>query len=95
MIFSPKFTYKLGKFWEKMLHPLSERQLQIIDYVHGYIATHNYPPKICEIQNNLNIKNPGAIHKAFCALEKKGYLIRKKGQHRGLDLTPEAKEALQ
>jgi repressor LexA len=78
-----------------MLHPLSERQTDIITYVRNFIRVRNHPPTICEIQSNLNIKNPGAIHKAFCALEKKGYLVRKKGQHRGLDLTQEAKEHFQ
>jgi repressor LexA len=78
-----------------MLLPLSDRQKQVLCEVLHFIRSHNYPPTIPEIQNSLQIKNPGAVHKNLSALERKGYIIRKKGQHRGLDLTPEAKELLQ
>ena len=78
-----------------MLHPLTERQQQVLNEVHSCIKNRNYPPTIPEIQSSLLIKNPGAVSKCFKALEKKGYITRIKGQHRGLDLTQEAKEHLQ
>ena len=78
-----------------MLYPLTDRQKLVLGEVHNFIKSHNYPPTIPEIQNSLLIRNPGAVCKCFKALEKKGYIVRKKGQHRGLDLTPEAKEFLQ
>jgi SOS-response transcriptional repressor LexA len=78
-----------------MLHPLTDRQKLILDEVHSFIKSHNYPPTIPEVQTSLLIKNPGAVCKCFKALEKKGYITRIKGQHRGLDLTLEAKEHLQ
>ena len=78
-----------------MLHPLTDRQKQILDEVNHFIKAHNYPPTIPEIQNSLSINNPGAVCKCFKALEKKGYITRIKGQHRGLDLSPEAKEHFQ
>lgn len=90
----PKFTHK-GKFGENMLLPLTDRQKQVFDEVQSFIKSHNYPPTIPEIQNSLSINNPGAVCKCFKALEKKGYITRIKGQHRGLNLTPEAKEFLQ
>ena len=78
-----------------MLHPLTDRQAQVLNEVRSFIKIHNYPPTIPEIQNSLSINNPGAVAKSFKALEKKGYITRIKGQHRGLDLTHEAKELLQ
>jgi repressor LexA len=79
-----------------MLLPITDRQKSVLECVCRFIRENNYPPTIPEIQNALHVNNPGAVHKAFCALEKKGYLIRKTGMHRGLDLTPEAlKEYLQ
>lgn len=78
-----------------MLLPLSERQKIVFSELQSFIKNNNYPPTIPELQLSLSIKNPGAIHKCFCALEKKGYIRRLKGQHRGLDLTPEAKELFQ
>jgi len=78
-----------------MLLPLTDRQNEVFHEVRNFICTKNYPPTITEIQSSLKINNPGAVCKCFKALEKKGYIIRKKGQHRGLDLTEEAKELLQ
>jgi len=78
-----------------MLLPLSERQERTLHIIWEFIQKKNYPPTIPEVQEILNINNPGAVHKAFKALEKKGYMTRVKGMHRGLDLTKEAKEKLQ
>lgn len=78
-----------------MLLPLSPKQEQIFRTVSSFITEKNYPPTIPEVQRLLDIENPGAIHKCFTALERKGYIVRKKGMHRGLDLTQEAKEMLQ
>jgi repressor LexA len=78
-----------------MLLPLSERQQDTLSVIQDFISSKNYPPTIPEVQSILCIKNPGAVHKCFQALEKKGYITRTRGMHRGLDLTQEAKEILQ
>ena len=73
-----------------MLLPLTDTQNKIFDEVCRYIRDFNYPPNIPELQDTLKISNPGTVHKNFCALEKKGYIIRVKGMHRGFRLTEEA-----
>ena len=78
-----------------MLLPLTDIQSKTFQAIQVFIHTHNYPPTIPEIQNILNVDNPGQVHKIFSALEKKGYIVREKGKHRGLDLSTEAKERLQ
>lgn len=78
-----------------MLLPLTPNQSKVLSCIAKFISTNNFPPTITELQTQLSVKNPGAIHKCFCALERKGYIRRLKGQHRGLDLTPEAKELFQ
>jgi len=79
-----------------MLLPLTDIQKQTFTVIQSFINTNNYPPTIPEIQRLLNVENPGQIHKIFCALENKGYILRpKKGKHRGLEITQEAKEKLQ
>ena len=78
-----------------MLLPLTEIQSKTFRVVSDFIREKNYPPTIPEIQRLISVDNPGQIHKIFTALEKKGYLTREKGRHRGLDLSPEAKEKLQ
>jgi len=78
-----------------MLLPLTDIQSKTFKAIQSFIHTHNYPPTIPEIQDILNVDNPGQVHKIFSALEKKGYIVREKGKHRGLDLSTEAKERLQ
>lgn len=74
-----------------MLLPLSDRQQLILETISEFIVDKNYPPTIPEIQQSLNLQNPGAVHKCLTALERKGYIKRIKGMHRGMDLTEEAK----
>ena len=78
-----------------MLLPLTDIQVKTFQAIKVFIQSNNYPPTIPEIQKVLDIENPGQVHKIFTALEKKGYIIREKGRHRGLDLSKEVKEKLQ
>lgn len=78
-----------------MLLPLTVIQSKTFQAIQDFIRDYNYPPTIPEIQRMLEVDNPGQVHKVFVALERKGYLIRVKGKHRGMDLSPEAKEKLQ
>lgn len=74
-----------------MLLPLTENQITVFKEICAFISTHNYPPTIPEIQELCSVKNPGTVHSFMKAFEKKGYVIRRKGIHRGLDLTEEAR----
>ena len=78
-----------------MLLPLSERQSMAFKVILDFISDNNYPPTIPELQEIMAINNPGAVHKLYSALEKKGYIIRNKGMHRGINLTDEAKDKMQ
>ena len=78
-----------------MLLPLSERQSKAFQVIADYISDNNYPPTIPELQEIMAINNPGAVHKLYSALERKGYIVRCKGMHRGIILTDEAKERKQ
>lgn len=74
-----------------MLHPLTENQKVVLNHLCDFIKLNNYPPTIKEIQKELGIGNPGTVYKFFLGLERKGYIVREKGRHRGVDLTSEAK----
>jgi len=67
--------------------PLSQRQGRVLSYIYDYIASNAYPPTMAEIQADLEIANPGSVHKALSALERKEYLTRKKNESRGIRLT--------
>lgn len=66
--------------------PLNENQKRIFEYIQGYVGQNNYPPFIKEIQENVELKNQGSVHKCICALESKGWLKREKGKYRGIDI---------
>lgn len=67
--------------------PLTEQQEKTLLYIIRYIDDKGYPPTITEIQQILGFNNPGYVHKILLYLEKKGYIIRKKGEHRSIRLT--------
>ena len=66
--------------------PLSDNQKRIYDFIQSYVLRNDYPPLIREIQEELRLRNPGAVHKCVKALETKGWLHRTKGKHRGIHL---------
>ncbi len=66
---------------------MTEGQEKTLRFLSGYMAEKSFPPTITEIQKALGFKNPGYVHKILSYLEKKGYIVRKKGEHRGVRLT--------
>ena len=71
----------------KIKLPLTDQQEKTLSFLISYMAEKGFPPTITEIQKSLGFKNPGYVHKILLYLEKKGYIIRKKGEHRGVRLT--------
>lgn len=67
--------------------PLTAKQEKTLKFITEFINKHNFPPTIKEIQNSLEIKNPGQVFKLLYYLEKKGYIKRNKGEHRNIRLT--------
>ncbi len=67
--------------------PLTEQQEKTLHYIIQSIDEDGFPPTITQIQTTLGFKNPGYVHKILIYLQKKGYIIRIKGMHRGIRLT--------
>lgn len=67
--------------------PLTDQQEKALYFIIEYIEEYDYPPTINEIKEALNHNNPGYVHKILTALEKKGYITRRKRIRRGLRLT--------
>ncbi len=72
--------------------PLTQRQATVLRFIYDFIARNSYPPTVAEIQEALGIANPGSVHKALAALERKEYLTRRKNESRGIRLTPAGEE---
>lgn len=72
--------------------PLTRLQSQVLDFIYDFIQRRSYPPTVKEIQEELNISNPGTVYKVIVALEKKAYLAKEKNVARGIRLTPLGEE---
>jgi repressor LexA len=68
--------------------PLTDPQSEILAVIGNFLQRRHYPPTITEIQQELGISNPGTVHKALTALEKKEYITKEKNIARGIRLTP-------
>lgn len=69
------------------LVPLTDRQRQILIWLHGYIADRRYPPTLREICTAFDFKSPNG---AMCHLEplrRKGWLTWEDGKTRTLRIT--------
>ncbi len=68
--------------------PLTGPQAAVLSVIGEFIHSRHYPPTISEIQKELDIPNPGTIHKVLSSLEKKEYIRKAKNTARGIRLTP-------
>ena len=68
--------------------PLTRRQHEVMEFIAGFIAEHEYSPSFEEIAEGLKLASIATVHKHLTALEAKGYLKRAYNQSRALELTP-------
>ncbi|HCJ66306.1 MAG TPA: transcriptional regulator [Elusimicrobia bacterium] len=71
----------------EIMFPLTDYQTKTLQFIIDHIDEYRFPPTINEIQSKIGIKNPGLVHKVLLALEKKKYIVKNKGMHRGIFLT--------
>ncbi len=75
----------------------TDRDRQIYDFVHAYVARHGYAPKLREIGQAVGIRSRGTVHRHLRALESEGLLTIKPDIARGARLkgrTPTASYTL-
>lgn len=72
---------------DKIRLPLTRLQSRVLYFIYDFIREKQYPPTVTEVQEKLFIANPGTVHKAIAALEKKGYVSKEKHTTRGVRLT--------
>ncbi len=72
--------------------PLTGLQTRVLEFIYDYFQKKECPPTITEVQEALEISNPGTVHKAVAALERKAYIAKEKHVSRGIRLTDLAKE---
>jgi repressor LexA len=72
---------------------LTEKQAAIRDFIERYSAQNGFPPSVREIGRQFGIY-PATVQDHIAALEKKGYLQRKRFQSRTLSVPPAARRKL-
>jgi repressor LexA len=66
---------------------LTEKQQAILTFINDYIDANGFPPSIREIGKHFGVY-PATIQDHIAALERKGYLQKRKFQSRSLSLSP-------
>jgi repressor LexA len=67
---------------------LTERQKSVYAFIESYQKETGYAPTIQEIAGHLQISGNLGVMRHLTALQKKGYLIRTRGNSRSIRLTP-------
>jgi repressor LexA len=67
-----------------MSDPLTERQQQVLDFIHSHHRQHGVSPSLREIQAHFGLASPFGIQRHVDALTQKGALRRLDGKARGL-----------
>ena len=72
--------------------PLSERQQNMLDYIHNYMEQNSRPPTIREIGSAVKISSTSVVNYNLTKLKERGLLNRDAEVSRGLRLTDKALE---
>ena len=69
-----------------MAGDLSEKQQRILQFLEEFIADHDYPPSIRDIQTGCDISSTSVVDYNLKRLEEKGYLRRDREVSRAIEL---------
>lgn len=69
-----------------MARGLTERQKTVLEFIRGFMAGHGYAPSVREVAEDLGISGAKNAAKHLAALERKGYLRRRPGLSRAMEL---------
>ena len=72
---------------------LTERQQEILDFINEYVQENGFPPSVREIGSHFGVY-PATIQDHISALERKGYLQKKRFQSRTLSVSSPSRRAL-
>lgn len=65
---------------------LSQKQLQILEFMHRFVDEKGYPPSIRDIEEGVGISSTSVVHYNLKILERGGYLHRDPEVSRGIEL---------
>lgn len=69
-----------------MSQELTDRQAEILSFIEHFCADQGYPPTVREIASFFRFKGVRAAHKHLTALVRKGFVRRRRGQPRAIEV---------
>jgi len=69
--------------------PLTKRQKEILDFIHGFIDEHGYAPSFEEIAQAFGYSSLATVHEHLSNLERKGYIRKSYNESRSIEMMPE------
>jgi repressor LexA len=69
--------------------PLTKRQKEILDFIHGFIHEHGYAPSFEEIAHAFGYSSLATVHEHLSNLERKGYIRKSYNESRSIEMMPE------
>lgn len=69
-----------------MFDDLSEKQVQIMNFLKAEIATKGYPPAVREICKAVDLKSTSTVHSHLKKLEQKGYIRKDPTKPRAIEI---------
>jgi repressor LexA len=71
---------------QKGKEKLTARQREVLSFLIRFLKERGYPPTVREIAHHLGLKGPRSPKKRLDALEEKGYIRRKPGKSRAIEV---------
>jgi repressor LexA len=65
---------------------LTQRQHQLLEFIHRYMSDHGVPPSFEEMRDALKLKSKSGIHRLIKGLEERGYIRRLAYRARALEV---------
>jgi len=65
---------------------LTQRQLQLLTFIHNYVREHRVPPSFDEMRHALALKSKSGVHRLISGLEDRGYIRRLAYRARALEI---------
>ena len=69
--------------------PLTKRQKEILDFIHGFIDEQGYAPSFEEIAHSFGYSSLATVHEHLSNLERKGYIRKSYNESRSIEMVPE------
>ena len=77
-----------------MMVPLTKKQAQAKAFIVAHIAEHDQAPTFTEMMAGLDIKSKGNMSARLAGLERRGHIVRGRGQERAIVVLKESDRGL-